>query len=56
MNGDGMIAYMLQVSTHDWYERRGYTVYKRVDAYYNDVDDTGKKWGTDAVFMRKNIL
>ena len=44
-----------QLSNQDWYERRGYQVFKRVDAMWGEVDSMGKNWPATAVFMRKDI-
>jgi hypothetical protein len=41
--------------TQGWYERRGYEVYKRVEAMWTETDSTGKVWPYTAVLMRKDI-
>jgi len=39
----------------DWYERRGYEVYKKIDKMWAEKDPTGKEWWFPAVFMKKDI-
>jgi hypothetical protein len=39
----------------DWYARRGFEVYRSVDNMWDHIDPTGKKWGVNAVFMKKEI-
>ncbi|KAF5868602.1 uncharacterized protein Bfra_012249 [Botrytis fragariae] len=43
-------------SNQDWYERRGYKVYKNVENLFGPkVDPTGKSWYWNAVFLKKDI-
>ncbi|TVY13205.1 hypothetical protein LARI1_G009346, partial [Lachnellula arida] len=44
------------VSTQGWYERRGYVVFRRVAEMWWEVDGVGRRWPTEAVFMRKDIM
>jgi hypothetical protein len=44
-----------QYSIVEWYGRRGYVVYKYLDAAWWEEDSTGKKWPATAVFMKKDI-
>lgn len=44
-----------KITNQDWYERRGYVVYKRVKDLWWNPDKTGKMWPHSAVFMRKVI-
>ncbi|KAI1202944.1 hypothetical protein F5X97DRAFT_286198 [Nemania serpens] len=44
------------ITNQDWYSRRGYAVYGRQEAAWVDVDETGKKWAVDCVFLRKDLL
>ncbi|KAK9235729.1 hypothetical protein V1525DRAFT_409194 [Lipomyces kononenkoae] len=43
------------VTNQDWYERRGYEVYKRVEQNYEQLDLSGELWHIPAVFMKKNV-
>ncbi|RAL67887.1 hypothetical protein DID88_008612 [Monilinia fructigena] len=44
-------------SNQEWYERRGYKVYKNVENLFGPrVDPTGKSWYWNAVFLKKEIL
>ncbi|KAK9248092.1 hypothetical protein V1506DRAFT_557784 [Lipomyces tetrasporus] len=45
----------IKVSNQDWYERRGYKVYKRKESYYLEKDLAGKVWHIPAVFMKKSV-
>lgn len=49
-------ADMEQFSNQEWYERRGFKVYRDVGKLFSKVDSTGKTWSWDAVFMRKDLL
>ncbi|KAI9648542.1 hypothetical protein NHQ30_003178 [Ciborinia camelliae] len=43
-------------SNQEWYERRGYEVYKTVENLFGPkVDPTGKSWYWNAVFLKKEI-
>ncbi|KAK6613075.1 hypothetical protein H4I95_01419 [Botrytis cinerea] len=43
-------------SNQDWYERRGYKVYKNMENFFGpQVDPTGKSWYWNAVFLKKEI-
>ncbi|KUJ07232.1 uncharacterized protein LY89DRAFT_631812 [Mollisia scopiformis] len=44
-----------KVTNQDWYERRGYEIYRKVENMWSEVDPTGKIWQAPAVFMRKEI-
>lgn len=46
---------MPKVSTQEWYERRGYVVYRCVERMWESDDLVGKKWWVPGVFMRKDI-
>lgn len=43
------------MSNQDWYARRGYVVFKRVEEKWSEKDPMGKEWWFPAVFMRKDI-
>jgi len=43
------------LSNQDWYARRGYVVFKRVEEKWSEKDPMGKEWWFPAVFMRKDI-
>ncbi|KAK9482181.1 hypothetical protein V1527DRAFT_35751 [Lipomyces starkeyi] len=44
-----------KVSNQDWYERRGYNVYKRIENNYRLTDPAGRVWQIPAVFMKKSM-
>ncbi|KAJ8104396.1 hypothetical protein POJ06DRAFT_244403 [Lipomyces tetrasporus] len=44
------------VNNQDWYERRGYKIYKRVEHNYPQKDLAGKIWHIPAVFMKKSVV
>ncbi|KAJ8099551.1 hypothetical protein POJ06DRAFT_112595 [Lipomyces tetrasporus] len=44
-----------KVTNQDWYERRGYDVYKRVEQIYEHPDLSGKTWVVPTVFMQKSV-
>ncbi|KAK9372528.1 uncharacterized protein V1513DRAFT_451977 [Lipomyces chichibuensis] len=44
-----------KVSNQDWYERRGYKVYKRMENNYAVADPAGKVWHISAVCMKKSV-
>lgn len=44
-----------KISNKDWYQRRGYAIFKRAPGLFTELDKTGKSWGYNAVFMRKDI-
>lgn len=43
------------MTNQEWYGRRGYEVYRKVDQMWSTDDETGKTWWTPGVFMRKDI-
>ncbi|KAK9365111.1 hypothetical protein V1509DRAFT_612861 [Lipomyces kononenkoae] len=45
-----------ELTNQDWYERRGYKVYKRVEHYYEEEGPTGKIVLIPAVFMKKSVM
>lgn len=42
-----------KVCNQDWYERRGYEVFKRVEDVWRETDRTGREWRMTDVYMRK---
>lgn len=44
-----------KLSNQDWYARRGYEVFKRVEEKWSEKDEMGKEWWFAGVFMRKEI-
>lgn len=42
-------------SNQEWYERRGYQIYKEEKKLFSKVDSTGKSWYWNAVFLKKEI-
>jgi len=58
MGGDGKGKDGLmrkQFSNQEWYERRGYQIYNRLEKAFSKVDATGKSWYWNAVFLKKEI-
>ncbi|KAK2789080.1 hypothetical protein FQN53_002634 [Emmonsiellopsis sp. PD_33] len=43
------------ISNHDWYERRGYKVWKHSEGDIQHRDPNGKVWQLDRVFMKKTV-
>ena len=44
-----------KVVLQDWYERKGYRVYKKTPGFFNFKDSMGKLWEADEVHMRKRV-
>ncbi|KAL3421638.1 hypothetical protein PVAG01_05794 [Phlyctema vagabunda] len=44
-----------KIVSQDWYQRRGYEIFDRVERVWCDKDPQGKKWWIDAVLMRRTI-
>ncbi|CZR53881.1 uncharacterized protein PAC_03763 [Phialocephala subalpina] len=43
------------LSNQDWYERRGYKVWRYVEGHIQHRDRNGKVWPLDGVFMKKTV-
>ena len=46
----------MQIQVQEWYERRGYKVYKHERDYFEQEDQAGNIWPLTAVFLRKNLV
>ncbi len=44
-----------KIALQEWYERRGYVVFKHVEKAWEEVDLEGKIWWCAAVLMRKEL-